>query len=179
MLKGYSQAEVLSKSVGSPPTRGRGHQPRGPGWQPLPPESSMSPVVSCWLLGCDVGFCLPSPPHANPLSRPHCLGNALQSPHKGKLHGEAGPAQRQGKSFHGNTDITRLSRLQSQALNGGAWVFTLQPRRGRLRGSAQCWGGPSSVPSPKHIWVQNSALPLTSQVTWSKPAGMRLSLLIY
>lgn len=103
------------QGCGVSPPRGGGRLPGGPGLQPHPPESSVSHIVSCWLLGFGVGFCLPSPPHANPPSRPHCLGNALQSPHKGKLHGEAGPTRRQGKSFYGNTDITRLSRLQSQA----------------------------------------------------------------
>lgn len=157
------------QGCGVSPPRGGGRLPRGPGLQPHPPESSVSHIVSCWLLGFGVGFCLPSPPHANPPSRPHCLGNALQSPHKGKLHGEAGPTRRQGKSFYGNTDITRLSRLQSQAgpERRCLGVHAVAPRRRVTQGLCGMLAGPSL------------ALPLTCQVTLSKPQGLGLSLLIY
>lgn len=86
-----------------------------------------------------MGFCLPSLPCANSPSRPHCLGNALQSPHKGKLHRGGWSCLTPGEGFHGNDDITRLVWLQSQALNGGAWVFTLQSSGERQSGTLQCW----------------------------------------
>lgn len=96
--------------------------------QPSLHPSAPSLLLCCewWFLGCSVGFCLPSLPCANSPSRPHCLGNALQSPHKGKRRRGGWSCLTPGESFHGNDDITRLVWLLSQALNGGAWVFTLQ-----------------------------------------------------
>lgn len=104
-----------------------------------------------------MGFCLPSLPGANSPSRPHCLGNALQSPHKGKLHRGGWSCLTPGEGFHGNDDITRLVWLQSQALNGGAWVFhTAEMWRKAIQGLCDDAGigGPvqNSKPSPALAW---------------------------
>lgn len=117
------------------------------------------------LLGCSVGFCLPSPPCANPPSRPHCLGNALQSPHKGKLRWGGWSCPKPGEGFHGNADITGLGWLQSQALNGGAWVFTLQLPGGREPRALLGWVG---LPETE---VRHPALPLTCQLTLEQTIG--------
>lgn len=132
----YYQAGAISRGAGSPPTPSWPWPPaQDPRPQPLPREGTMGCVA-----GMQCGFvCLlhPMPTlRRAPLPWQRIAKSTQRETAPGRLVLPQ-PPRHQGKGFHGNADITRLSRLRRQALNGGAWVFPLQPLRGgRPRGPA-------------------------------------------